>query len=318
MPITTLNSRHIRIPPPLRLHSSFVLRFFLIMFFSSASAWSSTYLLPPPGDNMVGAIQSVTARHEDTLSDIARQYDLGYDQITAANPQVDPWLPGAGTRIILPNEYVLPNAPRQGIVINLAAMRLFYYPPSNLGQTPEVITYPIGVGREGWGTPLGKTRITAKVANPSWTPPASIRKEHAEKGDPLPLVVPAGPDNPLGQFALRLAIPGYLLHGTNKPWGVGMRVSHGCIRLYPENIEALFARVPAGTPVLIVDQPWLLGHDGGHDYLQIFSPISDRPYEPVQTSFTAWLAQHLPPGKAIDSGVAQRWLKAATGIPEPL
>ncbi len=284
----------------------------------SAPAWSSTYLLPPPGDNMVGAIQSISARHEDTLSDIARKYDLGYDQITAANPQVDPWLPGAGTRIILPSEYVLPDAPRQGIVINLAAMRLFYYPPTVAGQAPEVITYPIGIGREGWGTPLGKTRITAKVANPSWTPPESIRKEHAENGEPLPAVVPAGPDNPLGLFALRLAIPGYLLHGTNKPWGVGMRVSHGCIRLYPENIEALFARVPAGTPVLIVDQPWLLGHDGGHDYLQIYRQMSDRPFEQVQGSFTDWLNQHLPAGKAIDSNIARRWLKAATGIPEPL
>lgn len=290
----------------------------LMLTVLSAPAWSSTYLLPPPGDNMVGAIQSISARHEDTLSDIARKYDLGYDQITAANPQVDPWLPGAGTRIILPSEYVLPDAPRQGIVINLAAMRLFYYPPTVAGQAPEVITYPIGVGREGWGTPLGKTRITAKVANPSWTPPESIRKEHAEKGDPLPAVVPAGPDNPLGLFALRLAIPGYLLHGTNKPWGVGMRVSHGCIRLYPENIEALFARVPTGTPVLIVDQPWLLGHDGGHEYLQIYGQMTDRPFGQVQGSFTDWLNQHLPAGKAIDSNIARRWLKAATGIPEPL
>lgn len=292
--------------------------FFLLMMFGFTVARASTYLLPPAGDNMVGAIQSVTARHEDTLSDIARQYDLGYDQITAANPGVDPWLPGEGTRIVLPTEYVLPDAPRQGMVINLAAMRLFYYPPIQAGQPPEVITYPIGVGREGWGTPLGKTRITVKVANPSWTPPESIRKEHAENGDPLPAVVPAGPDNPLGQFALRLALPGYLIHGTNKPWGVGMRVSHGCIRLYPEDIAALFAKVPAGTPVLIVNQPWLLGHDNGHDYLQIFSATSEAPAAQTQEAFSAWLTQHLPPGKAIDSRMAQDWLKAANGIPEPL
>ncbi|WP_414040053.1 L,D-transpeptidase family protein [Acidithiobacillus sp. M4-SHS-6] len=301
-----------------RLKNAFAIVFFLLMGVSFPLAQASTYLLPPPGDNLVGAIQSVTARHEDTLSDIARQYDLGYDQITAANPEVDPWLPGEGTRIVLPTEYVLPDVPRQGMVINLAAMRLFYYPPVQAGQAPEVITYPIGVGREGWGTPLGKTRITAKLVDPSWTPPESIRKEHAENGDPLPAVVPAGPDNPLGQFALRLALPGYLIHGTNKPWGVGMHVSHGCIRLYPEDIAALFAQVPVGTPVLIVNQPWLLGLDNGHDYLQIFSQTSEPPEPQIQKAFSAWLARHLPPGKAIDSSIAQRWLKAANGIPEPL
>ncbi|MFA7495557.1 MAG: L,D-transpeptidase family protein [Acidithiobacillus sp.] len=290
----------------------------VIALYVASNAGAATYLLPPANDNIMGAIHSITAKHEDTFSDIARRYDLGYDQLVIANPQVDPWLPGAGTRVVLPTEYVLPDAPRKGIVINLAAMRLFYYPPATDGTAAEVITFPIGVGREGWGTPLGNTRITAKIADPSWTPPESIRKEHADNGSPLPAVVPAGPDNPLGQYALRLSIPGYLLHGTNKPWGVGMRVSHGCIRLYPEDIAALFAKVKVGTPVTVVNQPWLVGMDNGQYVLQVFPQEINQPYNQVRTEFNLWLTKHLPPTKLTDTPVADQWLKAATGIPQPL
>lgn len=181
------------------------------------------------GQTTVGALGVYVTQAEDTLLDIARSNDFGYTQLVAANRGIDPWLPGSGQRVTLPAFYILPDAPRLGIVINLVAQRLFYYPP----DAPIVETYPIGVGVRGWATPLGLTRVAAKEAHPTWYPPPSI---HAAELD-LPKVVPPGPDNPLGNYALRLGWPSYLLHGTNKPDGVGRNVSHGCIRLYPEDIE---------------------------------------------------------------------------------
>ena len=242
---------------------------------SRAPVPSDRFVLPPEGTDVIGEIQVATAGADDTLLDIARRYDLGYDEIIAANPGVDVWLPGDGTRIVLPTQFVLPDAPREGLVLNLAAMRLFYYPKSEPGVPATVITHPIGIGREGWKTPEGRSRITQKMANPSWTVPASVRREHAANGDPLPPVVPPGPDNPLGEFALRLSLPSYLIHGTNKPYGVGMRVSHGCVRLYPEDIARLFPQVPVGTPVRIVNQPYLAGWRDGLLYLEAHQPLAE-------------------------------------------
>ena len=281
-------------------------------------AWSATYPLPPQGDNIVGGLATVTVRQEETLLDIGRRHDLGYDQISIANPGVDPWLPKGGTRILLPTEYVLPDAPRQGIVINVAAMRLFYYPPARPGVPPEVVTYPIGIGREGWRTPVGQASVTGKIKDPSWTPPASIREEHAGNGDPLPAVVPAGPDNPLGQYALRLTLPGYLIHGSNKPWGVGMRVSHGCIRLYPEDISRLFADIPVGTSVRIVNQPWLFGHRQGVYYLQAFQVIDGGPDAHLERDLGEWIARQLPPGTPVPWQRILQIAQAGRGIPTAL
>jgi len=219
------------------------------------SPLTSTRFMLVEHEDVVGQLQLIRARHADTFVDIARAYNLGYDELVDANPGVDPWLPGEGTQIVLPTRHILPDAPREGIVINLAAKRMFYYPEHAEGEAPYVVTHPIGIGREGWATPLGNTRIIGKTKDPSWYPPASVRKEHAEAGDPLPERVPPGPDNPLGGYALRLDLPGYLMHGTNKPAGVGMRVSHGCIRMFPEDIEWLFGRVAIGVPVTIVNQP---------------------------------------------------------------
>jgi L,D-transpeptidase ErfK/SrfK len=223
--------------------------------FISSLVQATTFELVDDTTRVVGHNLVVISRQEDTLLDIGRQFDLGYSEIVNANPDIDPWLPGEGKQVIVPNRFILPDADRKGIVINLAEMRLYYYPRVKKGEVKVVITHPIGVGREGWTTPLGKTRIIQKKKDPTWTPPASIHAEHIEKGDPLPKVVPAGPDNPLGAFAMRLGMPGYLLHGTNRPYGVGMRVSHGCVRLYPEDIEHLFGIVPLNTPVEIVYQP---------------------------------------------------------------
>lgn len=227
------------------------------------SANAKTFVLPPPGVDVVGEIQLVTASHEDTLMDIARRHSLGYDEIIQANPGISRWLPGEGTVVVLPTRFILPDAPRQGIVLNIAEKRLYYYPQPGPGEKPTVITYPIGVGRMDWKTPLGTTSIVRKQKDPPWFPPESIRAEHAANGDPLPTRVPPGPDNPLGTRALRLGLPSYLIHGTNKQDGVGSMVSHGCIRLWNEHVEALYEMVPTGTTVTIIDQPikvgWLAG-----------------------------------------------------------
>ncbi len=235
---------------------------------------NTVYTLPPPGLNVIGHIQVVHARYEDTLIDIAREHGLGMDEIIAANPGVDLWLPGAGTPIILPTRHILPDAPRRGVVLNLAEKRLYYYPDPQPGAPPVVFTYPAGIGRMNWETPLGQTRITAKAEQPSWYPPESIRRDRLQTtGEVLPNVVPPGPDNPLGPYALRLGMPGYLIHGTNKQYGIGSRVSAGCVRLYNHHVEELFDRVPVGTPVTIINQPVKVGIGAGGVFMQVFAPF---------------------------------------------
>jgi L,D-transpeptidase ErfK/SrfK len=233
------------------------------------------YQLESPEQSVVGVPQVVLARQEDTFSDLARAYGLGYDELVAANPDVNPWLPGADTPILLPTQFVLPADIREGVVLNIASKRLFYFPKMPEGQAPVVKTYPIGIGRVGWETPLGSTTVIAKAVNPVWYVPQSVRKEHAEMGDPLPSVIPAGPDNPLGTRVLKLNIPGYLIHGTNQPYGVGMRVSHGCVRLYPENIEYLYELVSIGEPVQIINEPYLLGELDGELIFEAHAPLED-------------------------------------------
>jgi len=233
------------------------------------------FVLESPEQSVIGAPQIVLARSEDTLSDLAREYGLGYDELIAANPGVDPWLPGENTPVLLPTQYVVPDVPRTGVVLNIASKRLFYFPSVADGQLQVVQTYPIGIGRVGWETPLGGTTVIAKAMNPSWYVPASVRREHAEMGDPLPAVVPPGPDNPLGTRVLKLGMPGYLIHGTNQPYGVGMRVSHGCVRLYPENIEVLYSLVEIGETVMIINEPFLLGQLGDEVYFESHEPLED-------------------------------------------
>jgi L,D-transpeptidase ErfK/SrfK len=176
----------------------------------------------------------------------------------------------------LPTQFVLPDVPRRGLVLNIASKRLFYFPQVAEGASVQVLTYPIGIGRVGWQTPLGDAQVIAKARDPSWYVPASVRREHAELGNPLPSVVPPGPDNPLGHFVLKLDMPGYLIHGTNQPYGVGMRVSHGCVRLYPENIESLYEMVEVGEPVTIIDEPYLAGYRDGELYFESHSPLEDN------------------------------------------
>lgn len=246
-----------------------------LLLFSSNHVLASSFFYPETPDNrLIGDYPTQTvythAKYEDTLLDIARKYNIGQNEILLANPTVDRWLPGEDTKVKIPNSHLLPDTPHKGLTLNLSEFRLYYYPQATAKNQPRVvITHPISIGRVDWNTPLGKTRIIAKNKNPVWIPPKSIREEHAAEGDILPKIFPAGPDNPLGLFALRLDVPGYLIHSTNKPYGVGMRVSHGCIRMYPEDMEKLFPQIKVGTPVYIVNQPIKVGWSDNLLYIEV-------------------------------------------------
>ena len=244
----------------------------LLALCSSAAVQALELPLPPPGEDVVGQVQVIKAKYEDTFADLGTANDLGYLEMVAANPGVDPWLPGEGTEIVLPTRYVLPPGPREGIVINLAEYRMYYFPK---GQN-VVHTYPLGIGREGWNSPIANTRITGKIPNPAWYPPKSIREEHAADGDPLPTVVPPGPNNPLGPYKFTLGVPGYLIHGSNKKFGIGMRVSHGCFRMLNHNVLQLAAMAPVGTSVRIINEPYKFGVSQGRVYLEAHAPLVDE------------------------------------------
>lgn len=218
-------------------------------------------------NDLIGSIGYYQVREEETLLDIARLHDLGFIELVAANPGIDPWLPGTGRTVMLPKQHILPAAPREGIVINLPELRLYFFPGN--GEPPQ--TYPLGVGRLGRETPLGSTTIVAKREDPVWVPPASIRAERPE----LPEAMPPGPDNPLGNYAMNLGWPSYVIHGTNKPYGIGRRVSSGCIRMYPEDIERLFPLVEIGVTVTVVNQSLKLGWSGGELYMEIQPDVAE-------------------------------------------
>ena len=245
------------------------------LLLAAGSAQAAVYPLPPSGESIIGEVVVLPGERRDTLSDVARRYNVGWDAIRQANPGVDAWMIGSDVPVMLPTQYILPSGPRQGIVLNIAEMRVYYYPPGGR----DVITYPASIGRMDWRTPLGPTTIVRKQADPVWNPPASIKREHAEKGDFLPDTVPAGDDNPLGRHALYLGRSGYLIHGTNRPFGIGMRVTHGCVRLYPEDVEDLFRRVPVGTQVLMMDQPFKAGWKDNVLYVEAH-PAFDEEGEP--------------------------------------
>jgi L,D-transpeptidase ErfK/SrfK len=277
----------------------------------------------PLGDGraaVFGSVDRIPAKHEDTFVDLARRFSLGYEEIRRVNPGVDPWLPGEGTAVLLPNRRLLPPGPREGIVVNLPEHRLYFYPKPKKGEQPVVITYPVSVGKMDWRTPLGQTRIVAKQKDPSWFPPESVRKEHAARGEPLPRVVPPGPDNPLGAHAMRLGIsPGsYLIHGTNNPAAVGLPVTHGCIRMYPEDVAALFPLVPVGTPVWLINEPVKVAWVDGELILEVHPPIDaeGQTIEPNLEDFSRRLDEALGPiTAAINWDLAIDTLSQATGMP---
>ena len=301
----------------------------LAALLAGAAPWAAhaaTALPLPESGDLIGDYTEVTAVHDDTLIDLARHFGLGYEEVVNANPGVDPWLPGEGTVVRLPLRRVLPDTPHEGIVVNLPEHRLYYYPPAKAGEPRSVVTYPVSIGKMDWTTPIGLTHVAAKIKNPPWYPPESVRAEHAKHGDILPKMVPAGPDNPLGQFAMRLAIPGgsYLIHGTNKPAGVGMQVTHGCMRLYPEDIEELFSRVAVDTPVRIVNQPHKVGWDGGQLYVEVHPPLEaadNGVFEPDRTALARLVANAVrsrPGAGSVNWARAEVAFEQARGIPVPV
>jgi len=271
-----------------------------------------------PEQSMVGTLAAVETRQNDTLSDIARHYGLGFNDITIANTGIKPWAPKPGSRVLLPLAFILPDAPHKDIVLNLANMRLFYYPKK---EAAKAYTYPVGIGRQGWSSPIGVTSIVEKQANPVWHVPPSIQREHAEKGDILPAAVRSGPDNPLGYFAMRLGFPSYLIHGTNKPYGIGMQISHGCIQLYPEDIETLFNKVSVGTKVRIVHQPYLAAWRQDELYIEAHEPLDKwaSSKTKLKKQFLKQLKTQSAEKKAdIDWERVEQVIALADGIPTPV
>jgi len=289
--------------------------FILLLGLLMQSAHADIFELPPAGYDVVGAVSTITARHEDTLVDIARRHGLGYEDIVRANPDLNPWLPGEGAEVILPTQFVLPPGPREGVVLNLAEYRLYYFPEPQKGEPAYVMTYPISIGRMDWETPLGMTQVTAKVVDPAWYPPQSVRDEHAADGDPLPRIVPAGPQNPLGRFALALGMPGYLIHSTNRPAGVGMRVSHGCIRMFPEDIEFLFDLVGVKTQVRIINEPLKFGWSGDELVMEAHPRLEASDRDPLTSVTELYIGATGERAGKLDWHLAEEIVGRADGIP---
>jgi L,D-transpeptidase ErfK/SrfK len=268
------------------------------------------------GDDVVGRLAYVSLEKGDTLPDIARHFGLGLNAVSAANPGVDTWVPEAGTRIILPLNFILPDAQKNGIVINLAAMRLFQYKGNSEPLT--LSTYPVGVGTEERPSPQGLMRVERKVSRPTWHVPTSIAKDHLKKGDPLPAKVLPGPQNPLGEYALYLSAPSYLIHGTNKPASVGLRATNGCMRLYPEDIKRVYENTPAKTPVSIVNQPYLLGQSNGVVYLEVHGSMEEVDAAGFDKIYAKLTTIEKESGRTLDWSKVKTVLAEARGIPVPI
>jgi len=241
----------------------------LAALMSGSEARAAAYSIASADTSVVGALVPLRLRYEDTLASVAEQQGLGWRELLAANPEIDPWLPGEGTVITLPTKYILPPGPREGVVINVSEFRLYYYPPgSNM-----VITFPVGLGRLDFPTPLVNTRVRAAVPNPSWTPGPNARREHAAMGRPLPAVVPPGPENPMGSMAIMLDIPSYFIHGTNQPFAVGQTASLGCIRMYDHHVETLAEMTRRGTSVRIINEPYKVAWRDDELYVEIHEDV---------------------------------------------
>ena len=311
--------------PEFKIHRILIITccYLCLTIICSSDVTATTFLLPlNPEDNVVGdkpdQAEFTHAAEEDTLLDVARRFDMGQNEILLLNPEVDRWMPGTSVKIRVTNSRILPDTPREGITLNLPEFRLYYFSREGTDVPQTVATYPISIGRQDWETPQGRTTVTTKKENPTWTPPQSIKEEHAAKGDILPDVVPAGPDNPLGLYAMRLGIPGYLIHGTNKPYGVGMRVSHGCVRMYPEDIEKLFPEVNIGLPVYIVNQPIKIGWLDDILYIEVHPQMEghELSYEQsLEEALNLIRKSYSNQISAIDASAMRQALEQQNGIP---
>jgi L,D-transpeptidase ErfK/SrfK len=290
-----------------------------LMLSGAEPAHATTYTLSGDNDEVVGEDQTVVTVYEDTLYDLARKYSLGSEEIIRVNPGVDPWLPGAGKKLLVPARYILPPGPHVGIVVNLPEHRLYYYPKPKRGEPQEVMTFPVSVGKMGRHTPLGVTYISDKRKNPVWYPTKSILAEHVKERDPIPAMVPSGPDNPLGLFAMRLAMGNgtYEIHGTNNPIAVGLPITHGCIRMYPDDVADLYPLVPVGTPVRLINDPVKVAWVDGELLLEAHPPVDaqGQSFEPNIDQFAQMLRSAVG-----DSTVAINWdyarevLQTADGV----
>lgn len=253
-----------------------VLAMFSLLLACGRPLHADSFVLPTDGSTVVGAPRIIIPTQDNTLLDIARQLDVGYHEITWANPGVDVWLPEKNVKVTVPTQYVLPPKPWTGIVVNISQRRLFYFPVPAKGQPAKVITFPVSIAREGWATPLGMTKVAGMHKDPAWFVPKSIQAEHKAAGEiEFPEYFPPGPDNPMGMLAIQLGFPGIFIHGTNRPWGVGMRTSHGCLHLYPEDAAAIFPLVTAGVQVRVIDEPVVVGLQEGQLFLASYEPVEE-------------------------------------------
>lgn len=294
---------------------------YLALALFAPAVTAEVYTLPPVGGDTIGEIAYTKAHQEDTLLDIARNFSLGQDEIVIANPKVDRWMPGEGKQVLLPKMFILPDVPHTGIVLNVPEMRLYYFRRQSKQTPADIVTYPVSIGRMDWKTPRGTTTVVQKQVDPAWHPPETIKKEHAEDGDILPDVVPPGPNNPLGKYAMKLGIPGYLIHGTgaDKAFGIGMRVTHGCVRMYPEDIEQLFPLVPVGAPVHITNEPVKIGWHGQDMYIEVHPPLEEDNlgYDQLLAMALELMQKKIGknPPPLIDPQALKAALKEPSGIP---
>lgn len=277
------------------------------------SGYGLTYLIPPSG-NVIGQVEVIRSKWGDTLPTIGRRYSIGGEEMFVANPTLDYWQPGVGSSITIPSQFILPDAPREGIVVNMAEMRLYYYHPD--GQ--RVSTFPVGIGKEGWQTPMGKTKIVRKRENPTWVVPESILKDRRENNMTVFREMPPGPKNPLGKYAMNLGFKNIVIHGTPWPLGVGLRRSHGCIQLMPEHIEALYRLVDVNTPVNIIYQPIKVGLFNDQVLLESHAPLPEREFQVEKTAAEQFgdLSTMLQKNLSINWKKVHQLNERQSGIPE--
>lgn len=288
------------------------IRWCVCLLFCFGAGWVRAAEWPlRPDQRLVGQLQQVEIKTGDSLVSLGRRFGVGYDNMLRANPGVDIWLPPLGAQVVVPQRYLLPDGPRRGVVLNLAEKRLFYYPKNR----SEVWVFAVGIGRADWPTPLGSSVIVAKRQAPDWFPPASIRLEAEQAGRILPVMVPAGDENPLGSHALYLSRAGYLLHGTHRPAGVGMEVSHGCIRLYPADIARLYQTVAIGEPVRIIDEPYKLGWQDGALWLEVHPPAYRPARQDVPQALIDAIIAVTPEGVPLMWAVVREAVRRADGVP---
>jgi L,D-transpeptidase ErfK/SrfK len=292
----------------------FIRQFFIILCLTTSVAAQAEVFAWDKNSDVIGQIQIILADPSVNFAQLAEKYNVAFSALVESNPGVDPWAPAKGVELIIPTQFVLPSGPRSGIVINTAEFRLYYFDEKN----KLIYSYPSGIGRPDWPTPLGSAKITGKIVNPSWTVPESILAEAFEKKIDITPVVPPGPDNPLGDHALRLSMPSILIHGTNNPAGVGRRVTHGCMRLYPKDVADLFGMVQNGTEVRIVHEPVKAGWRGGDLFVEMHPALPEYA-EPLNKAMEHAAQVISNNAKALnlnlDWSLISSMAKAGTGVP---